>query len=457
MTSDQFTIFVGDGAWHVAAVRDAQARLAPVAAADAALPARIGALREQLVAMGYADEPVVLALASSWCLCANLSTEGLERGQRRREMAFRLEEHLPVSAEDLVADFINTRDAQAMGVCCELARVEPLVAAMEAAKIAVRHICPAATLAAEHAVGQHAQLGAVLLGWQDNAAAAGATSYDVLEIEAGKLSRWWWLAGDGPAAGAHLAGVAATREQPVLLAVLGCDELPGQAGEYAGLRRVDLQPPEAAQAAACQAARILQQGTSPWVDLRRDKLAAPQKHQVCAKPMAALVIAAAALLVAVSGVMVWRGWQYGAMLDQSLQRQSRIFRAAMPAQTVPPNIKGRLQSEQRKLAGLAGASGSAGAAAATPSALVRLRDVLANLPGDLRYRILDLSIQPDLVRLEGQARSHVEAERLAASLRQSGLFDVEPPNTQAIRDAGVSFRFTAKPRASAATAEGHKP
>jgi hypothetical protein len=118
---------------------------------------------------------------------------------------------------------------------------------------------------------------------------------------------------------------------------------------------------------------------------------------------------------------------------------------------VPPSIKGRLASEKRRLEGLGGqAAGEALAAVQPISALTQLRDVLASLPSDVRYRILDLSIEPDLVRLDGQARGHAEADRLAAALRQSGRFDVEPPKTQLLKEGGVSFLFTAKPRAGQA-------
>ena len=72
--------------------------------------------------------------------------------------------------------------------------------------------------------------------------------------------------------------------------------------------------------------------------------------------------------------------------------------------------------------------------------------MLKALPGQGRYRLLDLNIQPDLIRLEGQVQNHADADVVAAGLRQSGLYDVEPPKTQALKERGVGFAFTAIPR-----------
>jgi hypothetical protein len=55
------------------------------------------------------------------------------------------------------------------------------------------------------------------------------------------------------------------------------------------------------------------------------------------------------------------------------------------------------------------------------------------------------------------ARTHAEAEAMAAALRQCGLYDVEPPKTQAMKDQGVSFVFSAKPNAAPPASKGGEP
>jgi hypothetical protein len=117
----------------------------------------------------------------------------------------------------------------------------------------------------------------------------------------------------------------------------------------------------------------------------------------------------------------------------------------------------RLRSEGQRLEVMGRrASGSVQTGAGEqPSALGQLRDILAGLPGDMRYRIVDLSIQPDMIRVDGEARSYADADHLAAGMRQSGAYDVDPAKMQALKDGGVSFIFTARPRrGNAPTKEG---
>ena len=98
------------------------------------------------------------------------------------------------------------------------------------------------------------------------------------------------------------------------------------------------------------------------------------------------------------------------------------------------------------MAGLGGqgTTGASNVALHPISALSHLRNLLANLPATVRFRILDLNIRPDAITVDGQARTHAEAEAIAIALRQCGIYEVEAPKTQA-KDPGVSFIFTAKP------------
>ena len=202
------------------------------------------------------------------------------------------------------------------------------------------------------------------------------------------------------------------------------------------------------EAAARYQAIAAKTGESLWVDLRCGKLAAPDRFEEYRKPLAALGAAVVLLLACLAGAMLWRGQHYAAQTRQCVQQQARLFKEVMPNQPVPGSIKDRLGSERRKLVALGGQADEGGAAGVGQqvSALVRLRDVLKALPGQGRYRLLDLNIQPDLIRLEGQVQNHADADVVAAGLRQSGLYDVEPPKTQALKERGVGFAFTAIPR-----------
>ena len=117
----------------------------PITAADETADAVAAALKTA----GYRFEPVLLAIPSHWCLCASVTTAGLPRKERRRAMIYRLEEKLPLAAEDVVADFLPAAPAcdQNLGVCVQKQTVATLVDALEAKGVAIASICPAALLA----------------------------------------------------------------------------------------------------------------------------------------------------------------------------------------------------------------------------------------------------------------------------------------------------------------------
>ncbi len=444
--SDTYTIFVGERAWRIGQLRQGELRFEIIAQDD---PTDVAAAAQQtrttLEAMGYGDEPVVLAMDSSWCLSAAINTQDIERSGRRRAMAFRLEEHLPISAEDFVADFFEADAGEALGVCCELSRLRAVVDTLVGAGVPVWHICPAAFLAGAHAAEQQDQADAVLLDGDGDRGA-----FDLIELHHARPVRWWWLADDADAVRARLDAIEVSPEAPLKVAVIGGRRTEALAKANGRIDRLDIDRIDRDAAAVHAAARLVAQTASPWIDLRRDALAGPDRYATYRKPLIALVGAVVLLVVGVIVAMQWRGRAYAGLAERFRDQQVAVFAQALPEQASrpPANIRGRLKSEATKLAGLGGQVGDdADVATLRPrSALAHLHAVLGALPTDLRLRVLDLSIQPDLVRLDGEARTHVEAERIATALRNTGEYEVDPPRTRALREQGVSFLFNARPR-----------
>ena len=445
--NEQYILFPGDSEWRIAAVREDGVRLGKVAMEESAEPdSRAQAVRESLLAEGYADQPVVLALHSARCLSAVFPTDTLERKGRRRAMGFLLEEHVPISIEQVVADYVES-GGEALGVCSELAPLEATVNALESCGIAVRHICPTALLVAAGAAAGDPELDGAVIG-PDGGAGSG-DGYDVVCLRSGVPARWSWLAGDGPIETDPLEACGVPSE-PARLTLVGCGDAAGEIGQSETVEVVKQEDAGRYEAAALHAARLLDESASPCIDLRRGALAAPNAFRVYRRSVSALVTLAVALLVSIAVVAHWRGRAYEQLTAANLRRQAAVFREALPDQRVPGvSIKRRLLSERRKLAGLGGRAMEGedeGPTVRAPSALEHLYGVLESLPADLRFRVLVLNIQPDLVRMEGQARSHADADRIAAALRATGRYQVAPPETRALKDRGVSFEFAAHPR-----------
>lgn len=438
-------VLVDDHGWSVGVVRaDGVVLHRCVVEGEVTVALLAESVARRLAEEKNEDEATLLAVPSSWCLCAVIGTSGLGRGGRRRAMGFRLEENLPIAAEDVVADYVEVGGDEALGVCAPVAKLKEVIDALTAAGVRVQHICPTALLAAAEAVGSDTTIHGVVLRSQQ-AHGGGAESVDVVEWHAGRPARWWWMADDGRALREQMAAWREEHGASPHVAVIGCDEATcrdlGIRESYAkgAIHEVGVE-----EAAARQAAKVLDGSATAWIDLRRERLAARDGGRAHASSMRWMAGAVMIALVLVSVAAWWRGGQYAELAEQSRDEQVRYFKAVLPGQRVPGSIRSRMQSERQRLAALGGESEGAGPMA-EESALIQLHRILRSLPAGVPYRVLDMSIEPERVRLDGQSRSHVEAERLASELRQSGAYEVDPPRTQALREGGVSFVFTARP------------
>jgi hypothetical protein len=72
-----------------------------------------------------------------------------------------------------------------------------------------------------------------------------------------------------------------------------------------------------------------------------------------------------------------------------------------------------------------------------------LFDLLASVPEGLRCRLLNLRLDRNRIQVEGELRSHSDADAITAGLRKRGL-RVEPPRTQQLAGQGVSVRLAAE-------------
>lgn len=423
---------------------------------DPAPEDRAQVLAEQLEALGHDGRPIALCIDSSRCLCAEVATDDLERSGRRKAMTYRLEEHLPIAAEDVVADFLETGEATALSVCTRVEDLQPTLDALRARELRVRHILCDAVLAAGFAASRNDSLDVVLHARETRNPQS--ESWDLIEIDRGRPARWWWFADDRESVAERLRSLAdSPRAEPLRVAILTGDieateRVKRDAGE-AGIhwQSIDATPEEAA---ATRAAAVLRDAAPPWIDLRRDALAAPNQWEVYRKPAIALAAAAALLLASVAGIAWHRAAQYEQQAEAQRQQLTGIYREVMdlgPREPVPDafSLRRRMQNEQRQLAGIGGVASDRSRLddMRPPSALVLLDRLLATLPGEeIRFRVLEIRIEPDRLRVQGEAQSHAQAEQIVVALRESGRFEVRPPETRSLRgERGVSFGFLATP------------
>lgn len=442
MNPNSAMLLIDQPGWQLADLVDGHVRMQPVEVDDEAADGdRLELLVDQLALQTDGRPCLVVALPSAHCLSAVVSTTDLERGNRRRALGYRLEEHLPVAAEQVVADYSESR-SDALGVCVEVEPLKPAIDTLEDRGFAVHHIVPLAMLIGAEVASQHRDLDAILIfNDHDNG------SVDLIEVDGGKPTRWHWLADSGDELRVQIETLATQSDGQPTVGVIG----DGQAAQSIAADErfqcvlIDDRPIDTAMQ---HVPRLLDGKTSPWFDLRTDALARPDRFEVYRGVAMTLVAALVLLLAAIIGVTQYRGNHYAVIASAKQAEEVALFTQALPDQRVPVNIKSRLQSEARKLAGLSGqgADGTDLASLRATSAVVHLHALLASLPKNLRFRILDLSVQPDQIRVAGEARSHGDAEKIVGALRDTGRYEVDAPRTQALRDEdGVSFTFNATP------------
>lgn len=445
-----------DGAHEEQAESDAPA--AHESASAPALEHRVAGVARTLRADGHGGEPILLALPAMWCLTASVTAAGVDRANRRRALGFQLEEHLPVAAEHIVADYVEHPDDHVLGVAVELARLQPTIDGLETAGIPVAHACPATLLAAAEVTRDAKRSGA------DDCALLRRTSdgWELLEMHADRPRAWWWFGKDRASLTERITAwaeqwmtdeQAAADHAPALYRLSEDDAVDDQDDPPLALpeqvKVIDAAEADGNATVVRQACRVLDGSVTPWIECRRDALAAPGRYQTYRRPMLALVSAVIALLVGVGVAAHWRAEAYRDLVAEHRAALTDHFRTALPDQPVPTvGVLQRMGSEYRKLAGVGGQASDEQTAGQLRrvSALRQLQVVLDALPDDLRYRLLDVSIQPDRVRLDGQVRQHADAERLAVALRRTERYDVDSPKTQSLRGDGVGFVFIARPR-----------
>ena len=377
---------------------------------------------------------VVLALSSEHWLCGTIATADLPRRGRREAMVYRFEEKLPVAAEDLAADFVESAGV-ALGVATGAAALRDLVASVAAKGVRVTEIVPLPLLALQ---GKPPATGVAFVVWQHDGEA------EVIGLRDGVPRSWATLAADDGEVRLHLrlagAGdlppVVELRDaSPALALELATDELDVRLATTDGL----------ALCAVAGAAKV-RAGERPTVDVS-PAVASLLGTRSAGTALTAALLAACLFLAVCSASLLWSASRSEAAARDAEGSLTAAYTAAFPQERVPPtpNIRRRLEIEAKRLSG-------GDAATTTPTDAFDLAArTLADLPKDVRFRLFEFRVGPSEIYVDGQTRTHADADALAVSLRNLGGFDVGPPGTDQIDAQTVGFRIAATPTRLAET------
>ncbi len=398
----------------------------------------------------WQGQTVLLAPPSDRVYPASIAIENLPRRGRRQAMLYRLEEHLPIDAEQLTGDFLPIRGGSGLGVAILTGPAREAIQVLASFNIEVVSIVPAALLACwqwieqnRSVAGQASYLlidepgdeaGSNVFRLEDCQPAAWYTGpcedKDVIRtIKADRFGRndtsATALIGIGPWAGKHAEAIAESADLDVLTG--SCDSGPAELAMQAAARRL--------------AGR-----SAGWVDLRREELAPRSLLARSARLVKASAVASVFLLVVVAAALYWKTVQYENTTRDLRSQQVQLFLRSHPGQPAPPDVRLRLESDLKRLAGIRGTND---AVPELPNALVSLRRILSSLPETMRLRIVDLRLDQQQLLLEGQVRNHSHAETIRTRLIEAG-FEVGSPRTEHLAGGGVQFTLAGQLSGAAA-------
>ena len=368
---------------------------------------------------------VILAVASESVLFATIPATNFNAIKTNQALRFELESLLPCDAEGIVADSIEApRDSSSdmiAAVALEVTHLENLVTSLENAQCKIQFIVPKSMLAFEQASLEKLLPASSLSLWIMNQG-SNASHLEVFASDSNRLPIAWQLCDMDPV----------SIEQN--LRILNSDSLPifivGNSQDVEKLlssidlehRVINRDPSDLAKK---RASKLLAGREDPWIELRRDALAAEDPWRRYRTAIARLTLATCVFFAVACGTFVWRASHYQSLADQYKRKQEDIFRETFPGQRVPAAILGRLKSEYAKAKGVR----STDTATASPeSALSILRKIIESLTNDFPFEVQDIRIENNRLLMDIELSTQQDAGKVAAALARQG-FRVEPPST----------------------------
>lgn len=439
---DQFVILPDDGPWRLARVCGDQSSISIIESDDdKGADAYAGKTYQAMTGFGYTGGPVLLAVPSHWCAAAPISTDALPRKDRHAAMAYRLEEKLPMAAEQFAAGFI-INGAEALGICVKLDKARPIVEQLEAHGVFIHSVIPAAVLATQHSFRQDPTCTADIRIWTNG----DWSDIFILDPKSRLPIAWSTLPNDPSGLTLQLNMLAIHGREQINVIVAGeeASEVKHAIADSPVVNDVIIHDEDMSTCATAGAELILNDRLEPWVDFNDVALGTTGRLQRILLPLKASMIAAVLMLICLNTAILWRAHNYKQIADRDISQQRTLFTDLFPNQKTPITIDKRLASEYKKISGT---RGSSQALPLPPTTLTLLHHVLNRLPGDVRFRLIEIRIEDDSVYLDGQARSHGDVGSIARALGSNdATLIVETRHTEQLSNgSGVSFVIVASP------------
>jgi len=382
----------------------------------------------------------LLALPSNHCVAVPFVLDRTGRQPSAQSLLYEIEHNIPLNAEELVADF-SIRDTSAFGVATEFAKIKSIVAALDTAGITVSAVTPCAFLAFRSQKQKQPQTDQGLWIGDDG------RWIDAVRFSGDQIEAWYGCPVSTKCLDDHLAiWKSGWQDSFELIETITTPGLRKRIikvfPETRSTQDVEDDASRFYEDAADQALRITTRGQTPAIDLCRDPRIGEARRRRLQTVSAVLLAAIMTLIASMGGAAWFRVLELDRARRSVVAEQASLYREAFPGKPVPGALLSRLRSEALTLNAISGQDQSM---PQFESALDRLTAGLVLLPRGVRFRLLEMQLNPQSMRLEGQATNHRAPELLANALRKQEHFSISAPKTQALRSGGVAFTIHGSP------------
>jgi hypothetical protein len=425
-------IFAGETVWKLAR-GDSISDVIPVGgtAPAASNPDQLATAIAGMI--GSVSRSVTLVVSAAWCLSATVPLAGVPARNRRSSLLYRLELLLPLTAEEIAADYVFNEPENAFAICVSAIALKPFVDALETAGISIQSITPASVYAVQSLLAGQKTDGCDLVIWQSQ------NTIELFVIRKGSVAGWYLFPAEADDLRWHLdqipssAGVVRTvipcNLDPNLLAVLQADRSLALAGE-------EHRTIEQAVTSALGA------GTQPAIELRRDALAPGNAFRAVRKPLMELAAATILLVFCICGAALWRAAKLERIASDDRDQQAALFRQVFPGHVVPVNIVSRLRSEARRIDQGSGSNAAAQSIQPAPPTLRSILVAISTMPADVRLEVRDLTVNDGHFSMDGRVRNRNDLNTLVDALANTAHLQLDPPQTEQDGARGLHITLT---------------
>lgn len=386
---------------------------------------KLADLKKFLAANEPALRSVVLSFSSRLCFAESTDPGSLNSIGNRQELIYELENYIPFAAEEMVADFVICKP-NALGVAVEAKPFLQLVEAIEVCDYQILSISPASLLALQSFLSSRDSPAEGVVAFVD----CGDEEFlDLFLLRQGFPIRWASCRQCANEINQQIDGwkLIGCEISEVFLVGESFSLEDSDFDRFSDRKYKRVENKNSLELAKITAERILEEKTTSLVELRRERLSEKEPHRHYRR--AALIAMASMLFFAacVSGKFFF---QARVLADEALelrQAQVQCFADQFPEKKIPKDIRSRLESMDRQLRGQK--DRSLAEATLDHVTLITLQKFLNSLDTSMRFRVDELNLELNNLRLRSELRNRSDIQTLVKLLKKQGFAITNMPTT----------------------------